>query len=125
MNKKILSLLIILLVGVFTLTACNNEKDEKMQEKKIIAQKRTVTVSIQGQGDVAYSIGENKPVEFDEEPYQNLTISAIDGQTINLDAKAIGNYEFVIWMKNNKQYSSDSKISFIVDADTELMAVFG
>ena len=51
MNKKILSLLIILLVGVFTLTACNNEKDEKMQEKKIIAQKRTVTVSIQGQGD--------------------------------------------------------------------------
>ncbi len=66
------------------------------------AERFQVMVNTEGLGEIAYTDDGTEP-GFEENPYQSLALSVIDGNTINLKARAGEGYKFLFWFDEEKQ----------------------
>lgn len=86
--------------------------------------KLTVSVNIEGLGQISCpEPGED--VVFDEEyPFQSTYMNLEDAQTRTFGAKAAQGWHFVKWTMNGEEFSTDEIITVELTEDTDLVAVF-
>lgn len=109
---------------VFTLTGCN-KKSNKNTNVNDGKGKYYLLLETEGLGQVSYYIDESKKADFDDEYPSQQAYIILNGKTkVTINAKADSGSKFVKWTKDNKDYSTDSKLEITVDDATELTAVF-
>ncbi len=84
----------------------------------------TVTVNIEGEGEIAYAQGDAAPVFDDEYPSQSAYIGLEGPETYTFAARPAEGYKFVRWTRNGEECSTDDAITVEIDGNTELVAVF-
>lgn len=82
-------------------------------------------VNTEGLGEIAYTDDGTEP-EFEENPYQSLALSVIEGNTINLKARAGEGYKFLFWFDEDKQeiLSMEELFSIQINGAMKIKAYF-
>ena len=115
MNKKVLSLFILLVINIL-ITGCkkNNSYEENW----------TLNINVEGMGQIAYALDNEELIFNDEFPVQSAQIIDFSELKIKISAKPDNGYKFVKWVMDSKDYSTEQQIEIAINEDTELQAIF-
>ena len=120
--KKFFKLLMIpvLLISVIALTGCENK--EEVEDPNGL---HILLLDTEGMGQVSYYIDEGNNSDFnDEKPVNMVSTTFLGTATVKLDAKADPGYEFVHWIRDEKEYLNDQKVEVTISKNTKIIAVF-
>lgn len=85
----------------------------------------TLTINVDGVGEVAYAEGEGEPEFDDEYSITSHYINMAEPGTYTLGARTSEeNYEFVKWTLNGEDYSEEPQITVEITEDSDFVAVF-
>ncbi len=84
----------------------------------------TVTINVDGWGNIAYDVGGSAPEIDPEYPYQSAQINLAEPETYTLAAWPNTGNLFVKWTKNGEDYSTDPQITVLLDESADFVAVF-
>ncbi len=85
---------------------------------------RTVSVNMQGFGQVAIA-EEDLPVAFDPDfPTQSAVVNRELGSSVTVGAKPDEGWKVLKWEKNGENIGNDAEITFTLEEDTNLVVTF-
>ena len=84
----------------------------------------SVTINTDGWGNIAYTEGEADPEVDPEYPYQSAQINLAEPATHTLLAYPKKGNLFVKWTKNGEDFSTEPKITILLDESADYVAVF-
>lgn len=85
---------------------------------------RTVTLNMEGFGQVAIA-EEDMPVAFDPDfPTQSAVVNRELGSSVTVAAKPDEGWKILKWTKNGENIGSDAEITFTLEEDTNLIVTF-
>ena len=118
MKKKVF-LGLLFIVICFVSVGCEKVEESSNTDRIVLK------LNTEGLGQVSYYIDEVNKMDFDDEyPNQSTYTTFENASIVSIDAKADEGWKFIMWTKDGKELSKDSKLDISVSEDTELIAVF-
>ena len=84
----------------------------------------SVTINVEGWGNIDYAMGETAPEIDTEYPYQSAVINLPEPAVHTFVAWPDEGYVFVKWTKNGEFLSAEPQITLMLDEDADYVAVF-
>ena len=96
----------------------------KPQDETALAEGYSVTLNIDGMGEVAYM--EGTEAQFtDDDYYQSSQINIDEPATYTLSARTLDEgWSFVKWTKDGEDYAAEPTVTYDVDGSADFVAVF-
>ena len=84
----------------------------------------TVTIDVDGMGQIALAEGDEALAFDDEYPTQSTVLNLVEPADYTIAAKADEGYQFVKWTKNGETFSTDAQITLALTESAAYVAVF-
>ena len=84
----------------------------------------TVTIDVDGMGQIALAEGDEVLAFDDEYPTQSAVLKLVEPADYTIAAKADEGYQFVKWTKNGETFSTDAQITLALTESAAYVAVF-
>ena len=84
----------------------------------------SVTINVEGFGNIAYAEGEEMPEIDKEYPFQSASVSLEQPATYTIYAYPKDGWKFVKWMRNGEDYTTEAKTTMVLSESADFIAVF-